>query len=84
VRHQHLLDRSKRLALELARNRISPRRIRIDHAHQPHAARLLQFPIDTSVIAPESAHANHRNINRKFVTQMSAPKRRNNALLSQF
>jgi hypothetical protein len=83
VRGQHLLDRAKRLALKLARNRVCPRRIRIDHPHQSHAARLLQLPIDASMVAPKSAHTNHRNINRKFRAQMSAPERSSNALLSQ-
>jgi hypothetical protein len=36
------------------------------------------------VIAPESAHANYRNIDGKFRAQMNAPEPRNNALLSQF
>jgi hypothetical protein len=40
--------------------------------------------IDTGVIAPESADTNDRNIDWKFLAQMSAPERKNNALLSQF
>jgi hypothetical protein len=73
VRGQHLLDRAKRFAIKLACNRVRPRRIGIDHSHQPHASRLLQLVVHASVIAPESANANHRNINRKFLTQISAP-----------
>ncbi len=92
ARRQHLLDRAKRRAAKLARHRVGPSHIRIDHPHQPHAARLLQLLIDPSMIPPECAHPNHRNIDRqyiarkfsarKFSAQMSAPEGTNNALLS--
>jgi hypothetical protein len=84
VGRQHLFDRAEGFAVELGGNRVGPRRIWIDHAHQPHAARLLQLPIDTRMIAPEGAHANDRNIDREFLAQAKAPQRRRNTLLSQF
>jgi len=84
VRGQHLVDRAERFAAELGSNRVGPMRIRIDHAHQPHAACLLQLLIDTGMIAPEGAHANDRNIDGKVLAQMKAPLRRKNGLLSQF
>jgi hypothetical protein len=40
--------------------------------------------IDARVIAPEGAHANHRNVDRGFATQRSAPEPRNNVRVSQF
>jgi len=66
---EHLLDRAERFAIELAGNRGGSRRIRIDHPDQPHATCRLQLLIDARVIAPEGAHANHRNINSGFLAQ---------------
>lgn len=62
--HQ-LLDRSKSSATEFGGNGIGPSHIRIGHSHQPDGFALLrQLVIDAGVIAPKSAGADNRDVNK--------------------
>ncbi len=58
MRSQHLVHRAEAFAPKLARHRISAARVRIDHSQQPHRLPLLlQFLVDSGMIASENAHA---------------------------
>jgi hypothetical protein len=57
---QHLIERSERAAIELARHRIRAGRVRIDHSQQSHSlALLLKFLVDSGMIASKDAHADY-------------------------
>jgi hypothetical protein len=70
VRRQHLLDRAEGSAPELARHRVRPVQIRIDHANQANGfTLLLQFLVNASMIASKDAHTHYRDGNRTFSLQ---------------
>jgi hypothetical protein len=49
---------------------VGPRHVRVHHPHQADRFALLgQLVIDAGVVAPESAHADHRDVN-KVVRQL--------------
>jgi hypothetical protein len=74
VRGQHLSDRTESAAAELAPNRVRAVKVRIDHAHQPNRlALLLQFFIDSGVVASENAHPHHHHGNRIVRLQEGTP-----------
>ena len=59
-----LFDRTEGAATELTGGIVGPRQVRIDHSDQPNRLALLrQLVINAGVIASESAHANHRDVN---------------------
>ena len=58
MRGQHLMHRAEGLAPELARYLVRAARVRIDHSQQPHRLPLLlQFLVDSGMVASENAHA---------------------------
>ena len=70
VRGHQLLDRAKCAAAEFAGHGVGPRHVRVHYAHQADRFALLgQLVIDAGVVAPESAHADHRDVN-KVVRQL--------------
>jgi hypothetical protein len=62
VRGEHLLDRTKSLAVKLASGFVGARGIGIDYAHQAHVAGKRKLAIDAGVIASEGADADDRDI----------------------
>jgi hypothetical protein len=73
VGHKHLIDRPKCFAAKLARNGVGPWSVRIDYSDKADGARLLQLLVNASVVTAKSAHADDRDIDWKFLFQMSAP-----------
>ena len=70
VRGQHLFDGTERFAAELGSYSASTGDIRIDHSHQAHSfALLLEFLINSSVIAPEDAHTHNGDEDRSLRCQ---------------
>ena len=64
VRGGELLDRSKAGAAKFARHRVRSRPVRINHSHQPYRRAFLgELTVNTSVVAAESAYANHSDVN---------------------
>jgi hypothetical protein len=65
VRSEHLINRPKRAAAELARNGVGPGGIGIDHAHQPNRfSLLLEFTVDSGMIASEDAYTDYSDGDR--------------------
>jgi hypothetical protein len=57
VRGEHLFDGAKSAAAELSCDGVGPGEIGINHAHQPNRFSLLiEFTVDSGVIASEDAH----------------------------
>ena len=68
---EHLLDRAERSASKLACHSIGTVKIGIDDAHQPNGfALLLEFSIDSGVVASEDAHTNYRDGDRIVSLQL--------------
>ena len=60
MRGEHLVNRPKRAAAELARYGVGAGEIGIDHAHQPNrVSLLLEFMLDAGVIASEDAYPDY-------------------------
>ncbi len=70
MRGQHLVDRAEGPATELTGDGVRARGVGIHHADQSHLPGLLQLVVHAGMIAPEGSHANDRNIDGCFVTQM--------------
>ncbi len=67
VRGQHLLHRAEALAAELARHRVRPVYVGIDHSQQSYRLPLLfEFLVNSGMIASKDAHAHHGDGNRTW------------------
>jgi hypothetical protein len=74
VRRNKLLDRTEAAAAEFTPHRVSPCRIRVHHADQPHRHALLgKLVVDPGVVAAKRAHANHGDVNDVVSGQFSIP-----------
>ena len=72
VRSDKLLDRAESATTEFVRDRIRPRCIRIDHAHQPYWRALLsKLVVDAGMVPSEDAHADDGDISEVLSGQLS-------------
>jgi hypothetical protein len=71
VRGEHLLNRAKSLAAELSGNGVGTVQVRINNSEQADRfSLLLQFLVDSGMIAPEDAYADDRDRNRFLRRQL--------------
>ena len=74
MRGGELLNGTKTAAAKFARDRLSPRSVRVNYSNQPYWRTLLgQLMVNASVVAAEGAYANYRDVNKVIRCQESVP-----------
>ena len=74
MRGGELLNGTKTAAAKFARDRLSPRSVRVNHSNQPYWRTFLgQLIVNASVVAAEGAYANYRDVNKVIGCQESVP-----------
>src|SRR5882672_6897004 len=67
MRVQHLPDGAERFAAELRSHSIGPVNVRVHHSQQTNwLSLLLEFLVNSGMIAPEDTHAHHRDGDRSL------------------
>ena len=75
VRGSELLDGTKTAASKLARDRVSPGSVGINHSHQPYGSALSgELMVNAGMVAAECADTNHSDVNKVIGCQSSVPR----------